>query len=115
MDPAHFTGLTTSHPLHQVKDLHPLSVSLVRFEAGSRNVWHSHSGGQMLHVVEGEGWVQSRAEPPRRIRSGDSISAEPGEEHWHGAGREGPMAHLAISSGDITYLEPSEEPDLDGS
>jgi quercetin dioxygenase-like cupin family protein len=115
MDPAHFTGPTTSHPLHRVPDPHPLSVSIVRFAAGSRNVWHRHSGGQLLHVVEGEGWVQSRGEPAQRIRSGDSVSVEPGEEHWHGAGREGAMAHIAVSAGEITYLEPSEEPNPEGS
>jgi quercetin dioxygenase-like cupin family protein len=104
----HFTGPATLRALHRTEEPNPVSVSLVRFEPGTRNHWHRHRGGQLLHVVEGEGWVQGRGEPPHRIRAGDSVSTGPGEEHWHGAGAEAPMAHLAVSIGDITWLEPSE-------
>jgi len=85
------------------------ATAAFRFEPGTRNHWHRHAGGQLLYVVEGEGWVQGRAEPPRRIRAGDGVSTGPGEEHWHGAGTGAPMAHLAVSIGDIAWLEPSEE------
>jgi quercetin dioxygenase-like cupin family protein len=104
----HFTGPATLRALHRTEEPNPVSVSLVRFEPGTRNHWHRHAGGQLLHVVEGEGWVQGRGEQPQRIRAGDSVSTEPGEEHWHGAGTGGPMAHLAVSIGDVTWLEPSE-------
>jgi quercetin dioxygenase-like cupin family protein len=106
LDPSHFTGPASSHPLHEA-DGHAVRVSVVRFEPGVRNYWHRHAGGQVLHVIEGEGYVQRRGEPPRRIRSGDIVVAEPEEEHWHGATAEGPMAHVAISIGAITWLESS--------
>jgi quercetin dioxygenase-like cupin family protein len=105
MDPAHFTGPTTSHPLHRSTEPHPVAINVIRFTTGTRNNWHRHAGGQLLHVVEGEGWVQSRGEEAQRIRSGDSVSAEPGEEHWHGAGEDGPMAHIAVSIGETTFLD----------
>jgi len=114
VEPSHFTGPTTSHPLLSSAEPHPVSVSVVRFAAGSRNHWHRHAGGQLLHVVEGEGWVQSREEPAQRIQTGDSISAAPGEEHWHGAGETGAMAHIAVSVGETTFLEPSVGPDPAG-
>jgi quercetin dioxygenase-like cupin family protein len=104
MDRAHFTGPVSSHPLHSTLQPNPVRVSVVHFHAGTRNHWHRHAGGQVLHVVDGEGYVQSRGEPPRRIRSGDIVSAAPEEEHWHGAGPDGPMAHVAVSIGDITWL-----------
>jgi quercetin dioxygenase-like cupin family protein len=107
-DASHFTGPATSRPLHRTEEPNPVSVSVVRFEAGARNHWHRHAGGQLLHVVEGEGWVQGRGERLHRLRLGDSVSTAPGEEHWHGAGAEGPMAHIAVSIGEITWLEPSE-------
>jgi len=107
-DASHFTGPASTRPLHRTQEPNPVSVSLVRFETGVRNHWHRHAGGQLLHVVEGEGWVQGRSEPQRRVRAGDSISTAPGEEHWHGAGDEGPMAHIAVSIGEITWLEPSD-------
>jgi len=110
MDATHFTGPVSSHPLHVVPQPNPVRVSVVHFQAGTRNHWHRHAGGQVLHVVDGEGYVQARGEAPRRIRAGDTVSAGPDEEHWHGAGRDGSMAHIAVSIGDITWLEPAEEP-----
>jgi len=89
-------------------DPHPVRVSVVRFEPGTRNHWHRHGGGQVLHVVEGEGFVQLHGEPAQRIRTGDTVSTTPGEVHRHGAGPEGPMAHVAVSIGDTTWLERSE-------
>jgi quercetin dioxygenase-like cupin family protein len=110
----HFTGPVISHPLHRTTEPHPVSVSLIRFPAGSRNHWHHHAGGQLLHVVEGEGWVQSRGEAAQRIRTGDSVSAAPGEQHWHGAHESGAMAHIAVSVGETTFLDPSDAPDPAG-
>jgi quercetin dioxygenase-like cupin family protein len=114
VQPEHFTGPATSHPLHRTSDPHTVAVSVIRFAAGTRNHWHRHAGGQLLHVVEGEGWVQSRGETARRIQAGDSVSAAPGEEHWHGAGESAAMAHIAVSLGETTFLEPSDAPDPAG-
>ena len=110
MDPAHFTGTTSSAPLIDPGARESMFAAIVRFEAGVRNYWHSHPGGQLLHVVEGEGWVQQRNQQPQRIRQGDMVVAEPNEEHWHGAGRRGPMAHLAVGLGETRWLEESEAP-----
>jgi quercetin dioxygenase-like cupin family protein len=108
MDQAHFTGAASGHVLHVSTDPYPVRVNVVRFEAGTRNHWHRHQGGQVLHVVEGEGRVQSRGGEVRLIRIGDSVTVAPGEEHWHGAGPDGPMAHIAISVGDTFWSEPAE-------
>lgn len=111
MDPAHFTGKAGSRDLIQAS---PQTLStfaaVVRFEAGARNHWHSHAGGQLLHVIEGEGWVQARGQEPVRLRLEDTVTAEPGEEHWHGAGRRGPMTHIAVATGETRWLEQSPPP-----
>jgi quercetin dioxygenase-like cupin family protein len=109
MDSSHFTGPAHSHPLHVTPEPHPVRVSVVHFATGTRNHWHRHGGGQLLHVVDGEGHVQSRGEPARPIRAGDSVSAAPGEEHWHGAGPDGPMSHVAVTIGETTWLESSAD------
>lgn len=59
MEAAHFTGKAGSHAL-LAASAPPLSTSaaLVRFETGVRNYWHAHAGGQLLYVIEGEGWVR---------------------------------------------------------
>lgn len=108
MDAAHFTGPVTSHPLHSTLEPHPVRVSVIHFEPGVRNDWHRHAGGQVLHVVDGEGYVQARGEPAQRIGAGDTVSAAPGEEHWHGAGPDARMSHVAVSIGETAWLEPSD-------
>lgn len=111
MDVAHFTGLARSKPLMDLaaKPL-PASVAVVRFEPGVRNSWHSHEGGQLIHVIEGEGWVQLKGQEARRIVSGDTVTTEANEIHWHGAGRLGAMAHVVVNFGNTTWLNESPPP-----
>ena len=106
----HFTGAAHLRDLMPAPSPSAIFAAAVRFEAGARNHWHSHAGGQLLHVVEGEGWVQSRGQSPQRIRPGDIVTADPGEEHWHGAGGNGPMAHLAVAAGETYWLQESPPP-----
>ena len=107
-DVAHFTGSAGLRTLLPASGpLPPTSVAVVRFEAGVRNHWHSHAGGQLIFVIEGEGWVQARRADAHRIGVGDSIVTEPNEEHWHGAGGSGPFAHLVVNIGETRWLEPS--------
>jgi quercetin dioxygenase-like cupin family protein len=110
LEAAHFTGKADSCPL--VQPSRPLSTTaaVVRFESGVRNHWHSHGGGQLLHVIDGVGWVQARGANPQRIGVGDIVLTEPNEEHWHGAGRSGPFAHLAVNIGEPRWLEESPPP-----
>ncbi|MGH7777333.1 MAG: hypothetical protein ACREPI_09165, partial [Candidatus Dormibacterales bacterium] len=64
LEGAHFTGAASSFAFHSAGPVSGVGVALVHFETGVRNHWHSHAGGQVLHVVEGEGWVQSRGGEP---------------------------------------------------
>ncbi len=107
MDRSHFHGGPTAVALHRTEAAHPVSVALVRFKPGERTHWHRHAGGQALHVVEVEGWVQSRGQTAQPLSVGDSVSAAPGEEHWHGAGHDSAIGHVAVSIGETEWLEPS--------
>ncbi len=107
-DLEHFTGHVTHLRLHAPEGEHPSNVSVVRFDPGVRGSWHTHSGGQAVHVLEGEGLIQLRGEEPVVLREGDTACVEAGEEHWHGAADGGPMAHMAISWGGIAWLEKPE-------
>ena len=110
VDPAHFTGKAGLRDLIQASSQTTMFAAVVRFETGARNHWHSHAGGQVLHVIEGEGWVQVRGQAPQRIGLEDTVTADPGEEHWHGAGSHGPMAHIAVATGETRWLEESAPP-----
>lgn len=68
----------------------------VHFAPGARTAWHSHAVGQYLHVIEGTALVQERGGDAVTLRPGETIYTAPGVEHWHGAGPDSFMVHLAI-------------------
>jgi len=72
----------------------------VHFTPGARTAWHRHPHGQVLHVTEGEGLVQSKGGSVESIRAGDTITFDPDEEHWHGASPTTFMTHLALQEAD---------------
>ena len=72
----------------------------VHFTPGARTAWHHHPLGQILHVTEGQGLVQSVGGPVEAIRAGDTIHFAPDEEHWHGASPTTFMTHLALQEAD---------------
>ena len=98
-----FTGEVTIAPITSGHGDHQLSLGNVRFTAGARTAWHSHSIAQTLHVTEGEGLVQARGETPIRIRPGDVVQVTGGEWHWHGAAPDHFMTHLSLTEGDTHW------------
>lgn len=102
-DDQHFDGIVGRRDLIEVKDP-PSSAIVVDFAPGSRTHWHSHPDGQYLFVLEGEGRIQSRGSEIEELRVGDCVYADPGEEHWHGAGPETSVTHLAFSHGRTLWL-----------
>jgi len=77
-----------------------LRVLSVHFTPGARTAWHRHPVGQALYITEGAGLVQRRGDRVQPIRAGDTVWIEPGEWHWHGAGPETFMTHLAVQETD---------------
>ena len=94
--PGHFTGKVSMAELNVPVSDGP-RVLVVDFEPGARTNWHSHSGGQVLHVLSGEGFVCNEDGQRVEIRAGDVITIPPGETHWHGAGPASPMRHLLVT------------------
>src|SRR3972149_11997005 len=69
-------------------------VFRVEFAPGARTHWHTHTGVQILLIVEGRGRVQTWGEPAREVRAGDTVSIAPGGKNWHGGAagaRGGPL------------------------
>lgn len=100
----HFTGAVWLETLKS----EPLKVLRVSFEAGSRTFWHKHPSGQTLYVLSGtarigiedeNGKVKVSEAGPEEL-----IETAPNQRHWHGAGPDSPMAHIAIQS-DIEWEE----------
>jgi quercetin dioxygenase-like cupin family protein len=80
-----------------------LGAALVHFTPGARTAWHAHTIAQTLHVTEGRGLVQARAEPIIPIRPGDVVHVSGGEWHWHGAAPDHFMTHLSLTEGDTEW------------
>ena len=105
-DEAHFSGRATLTRFLGSAPGAPGRVYRVRFEAGSRTHWHTHTGVQLLCVIEGSCRVQAWGREVITARPGDVVRVEPDEKHWHGASDDGPMTHLAVNLGERTeWLE----------
>ncbi len=80
----------------QGDDSNNFNFGIVSFDAGSRNKFHKHSGDQILIVTEGTGKVATDNEVVT-VSQGDVILIPAGENHWHGAPDDTPMAHITVT------------------
>ncbi len=105
----YFTGTAWLQPLVPDSRMFNVVIGNVTFEAGARNNWHTHPGGQILLVTDGIGYYQEKGKPIRIIRKGDVIQIPPDIVHWHGASHDHAMTHIAISTntekGIVAWLE----------
>ena len=94
----YFTGESYLHPLTDAGA--GLSAANVTFAPACRNYWHIHhaetGGGQLLLCTAGEGWYQAKGEAPIALRPGSVVVIPAGVEHWHGAAKNSPFAHIAL-------------------
>ena len=91
-----FTGAVRLDPLFNPVDAERVQGANVRFGPGARTAWHTHPLGQTLIVTSGTGRAQRWGGPIEEIRAGDVVWFAPGEKHWHGAGPDAAMTHIAI-------------------
>lgn len=105
-----FTGNVWQDPIVEAPAPARVRAALVRFDPGARTNWHTHPLGQTLHVVSGCGRIQKLGGPIETIRAGDSVWIPPGVKHWHGAGPNTGMTHVAIHEAldgkHVDWLEP---------
>jgi quercetin dioxygenase-like cupin family protein len=92
----YFTGTVRVDPLMEAPDPARVRGVSVTFEPGARTAWHTHPLGQTLIVTAGSGRVQRWGGPIEEIRPGDVVWIPPAEKHWHGAGPDTAMTHIAI-------------------
>ena len=93
---SYFTGRVMQTPIVEQPEPARLRALMVSFEPGARTAWHTHPFGQTLFVASGAGRVQVFGQPVQEIRAGDVVVFAPGEKHWHGAGPNTAMSHIAM-------------------
>ncbi len=94
-------------------------VLRVLFEPGARTNWHTHPEGQILYVVTGTGRAQKEGEEVVEIGPGDVVYFAPNEKHWHGAGPDTFMVHVAVNpatetDGGTDWMEPVTDAEYSG-
>lgn len=105
-----FTGEAFLSPLVAKDSNNNFSAGAVSFEPGARTNWHTHPKGQVLIVVEGNGFYQEKDKPAQPIKKGDVVNIPVDTEHWHGASAKTNMVHIAITNYkddvQVTWLKP---------
>lgn len=101
-NPDYFTGDVWMDPVIGAHAPSRLNALIVRFDPGARTAWHTHPFGQTIHILSGKGLICRRGESPQEILPGDTVFFDAGEEHWHGAGPDTAMTHIAMQEEDET-------------
>ncbi|MBO3802075.1 cupin domain-containing protein [Thermofilum sp.] len=91
-----FTGAVRIRSLvNEATGSKDLSIAIVHFPKGVRNVFHSHDGDQVLYILEGKGIVATEKEEITAI-PGMVFFIPAGENHWHGAMDDSDFTHISI-------------------
>ncbi|MGJ1435630.1 (R)-mandelonitrile lyase [Sphingobacterium siyangense] len=93
-----FSGNAFLTPLVAKDKNNEFSAGSVTFEPGARTNWHTHPKGQVLLVIEGNGFYQEKRKAAQPIKKGDVINIPENTEHWHGATATTKMVHIAITN-----------------
>ncbi len=105
-----FTGNVYNYSLVANDSIYNTLVGNVYFEKGARSNWHVHPSGQILIVLDGEGYHQLEGQPRQAMKKGDVIRCPPNLKHWHGATENNPLTQMYIlpktENGIVTWLEP---------
>jgi len=114
----YFTGTVWQETICDPGETLALRALAVTFAPGARTHWHTHPLGQTLLVLSGAGLIQSRGGPVQALRAGDRVWIPPGEVHWHGAGPDTMMRHLALQEAQdgvaAHWLDPVSDADYQG-
>lgn len=94
---SNFAGTAYLHMMGAKDTALHASFGNVTFEPKARTNWHSHPGGQILFITEGQGFYQARGQAARLLRKGDVVEIPRNVVHWHGAATDSEFAHLAVS------------------
>lgn len=94
---SNFAGTAYLHMMGAKDTALHASFGNITFEPKARTNWHSHPGGQILFITEGQGFYQAKGQPARLLHKGDVVEIPRNVVHWHGAAPDIEFAHIAVS------------------
>ena len=102
--PIFFGGPVSRQDLVNDKTSKFFNFSVVNFDAGARNKFHTHSSDQILLVTHGTGIVATEA-AEHVVSEGATIHIVAGEKHWHGATKDTSFSHITLTAvGSVTEI-----------
>ncbi|MDG1023606.1 MAG: cupin domain-containing protein [Flavobacteriaceae bacterium] len=72
------------------------NLTQATFQADSTLDWHKHSTGQVLIIIDGEGYYQERGKEVVILKKGDIIKCDKNVEHWHSSTPNTDVSYIAI-------------------
>jgi quercetin dioxygenase-like cupin family protein len=94
----YFTGNAFLTPLLARDKNNEFVIGNVTFESAARTHWHTHPKGQVLIIIEGEGFYQEKGKRAQALKKGDIVNIPENVEHWHGASANKSLVHIAITN-----------------
>ncbi len=105
-----FSGTVYNYGLVANDSTYNTLVGNVYFEKGARSNWHVHPGGQLLIILDGEGYHQMEGQPKQMMKKGEVVKCPPNVKHWHGATENSSLTQMYIlpktEKGIVNWLEP---------
>ena len=87
----------------EIVDSSEMRSSRIRFEAGARTNWHTHSEPQLLLIEQGQGRVQETGGEIHVLREGESFYTQPAVSHWHGADPNQAAVQFSVYAGSLDW------------
>ncbi|WP_052460776.1 cupin domain-containing protein [Microbacterium gorillae] len=115
-DPTIYTGDAWYTMISYGREGSLMQSGIVHFAPGARTTWHRHRRGQTLYVLDGVALVGTR-DGVAEVHAGETVECPAEEDHWHGAGPDGYMRHLAMwelsgtDEDQVDWLEPVTDAD----
>jgi quercetin dioxygenase-like cupin family protein len=72
------------------------NLTQATFQAGSTLDWHKHSTGQVIIILDGEGYYQEKGKEVIVLKKGDVIKCDKNIEHWHSSTPNKDVSYIAI-------------------
>ena len=91
-----------------------MNMSRIRFEAGARTNWHTHTAPQILLVEDGRGRWQEQGDVVKDIPANQPVLTRPNLPHWHGAAPDSHAVQFSVYAGNLTWLEPVTDDEYTG-
>ena len=101
----HYHGVVLAEDLSEEPTTAGLRSSFIQFQKGAFTKLHYHTGGQVLYVTAGEGFVEFSDGQVYDLKPGTRVIVPPGELHRHGATKDADLEHLAITAGESIWWE----------